>query len=93
MGSYSDSEGNRWTQQQIDRKVRQAKEQKLNEFFNTHGYYVCEDCCRNDCKPIDCSHDISVDKCKKDGKTELAWDVENITLRGRRCHMKHDKMI
>jgi len=92
MGTYRTSYGERFNQSQIDRKVREAKQQKLEDFFNIHGYYVCEDCYRNDCKPIDCSHDISVDKCKKDGKTELAWDVNNITLRGRKCHMKHDKM-
>lgn len=57
-----------------------------------HGYLFCEDCGKNNCTPIDCSHDLSVDQCKKQSKTELAWSVDNITLRGRPCHSKYDRL-
>ncbi len=86
------SSGERISTSVCDQRIRQAKIAKLKEFEETHGYLFCEDCQRNDCKPIDCSHNISVDKAKKMGKTELCWDVENITLRGRKCHQKHDRL-
>lgn len=91
MGTYKCSDGTRVSQAQIDRRVKKAKAQKLQQFLDTHGYFFCEDCKQNDCKPIDCSHDIPVDKAKKEGRTELAWDVDVITLRGRDCHEKLDK--
>ena len=86
------STGERVSTSTCDYRTRQAKIQKREEFIKEHGYLFCEDCQRNDCVPIDCSHDISVDQCKKMGKTELCWDVNNITLRGRKCHEKHDRL-
>jgi len=41
---------------------------------------------------FDCSHDVPVKKCKETRQVELAWDINNITMRGRRCHVKHDKL-
>jgi len=89
--SYKMSNGERVLKTVLDAKVSKAKEQKLEKFIDDNGYAYCEDCGRNDCKPIDCSHDISVDQCQKQSRAELAWDVANITLRGRPCHKKHDK--
>ncbi len=86
------SNGERISTSVCDLRIRQAKAQKLKEFEEANGYLFCEECKRNDCKPIDCSHNISVDKAKKMGKTELCWDVNNITLRGRKCHAKHDRL-
>ena len=79
----------------IDSRVKKAKAQKLADQLEAEGYNFCQDCKRNDCKPVDCSHDISVDQCQKDPDTplELAWDLNNITLRGRKCHRIHDKTI
>lgn len=91
MGKYSCSDGTKVSQDQIDRKIRKAKAKKLQIFLEKNGYIYCEECKRNDCKPVDCSHDVSVKECKETGKTELAWDVDNITLRGRACHAKYDK--
>lgn len=91
MGSSLTSTGERVTTVERNHRVRLAKIQKLENFFSVHGYYFCEDCKRNDCVPIDCSHDISVDTAVKTGRTELCWDVNNITLRGRKCHQKHDR--
>jgi len=91
MNYYRTSTGERISKSIVDANIRKAKQEKLSKFLQDNGYYYCEDCKRNDCKPIDCSHDISVKECQENGMTELAWDVNNITLRGRACHRKHDK--
>lgn len=91
MGTYTTSTGEKFTQTQIDYKIRKAKKKKIEQFMDEYGYTFCEDC-KIFNTIIDCSHDISVDKCKKNGKLELAWDVNNITLRCRKCHEKHDKL-
>ena len=85
------SNGERIFKSKIDNNVRKAKQQKIAEFLEENDYLFCEDCKKNTCLPIDCSHDISVDECQKSGRSELAWDVNNITLRGRRCHQLFDK--
>lgn len=92
MGKYRCSDGSKVTQDQIDRKIRKAKAKKLQIFLEENGYIYCEECEKNNCKPVDCSHDVSVQDCKDFGRTELAWDVDNITLRGRSCHGKYDKL-
>lgn len=84
------SDGTKISRAQLEVKIRQAKKLKLAQFIAEHGYYFCEDCQRNDCKPIDCSHNISVDECIKSGKADDAYNINNITLRGRACHRKHD---
>ncbi len=91
MGSSKTSCGERISTEECQKKISEAKQQKLDLFMLEHGYHFCEDCGKNTCKPIDCSHDISVDECKKSGRTELAWDINNITLRGRACHSKYDR--
>lgn len=90
MNYYRMSNGQKVSKSTIDRKVREAKQKKLYDFLDEHNYYFCEDCNRSDVYPIDCSHDISVDQCQKTGHSELAWDIDNITLRCRKCHIKHD---
>lgn len=89
--TYQMSNGERVLKTVVDSRVRKAKAQKIEQIIDDFGYVFCEDCKRNDCVPIDCSHDLSVDQCQKQGKTELSWDINNITMRGRRCHNKHDK--
>jgi len=89
--SYQTSDGERVTKSVIDRRVHEAKAEKIATMINDYGYVFCEDCKKNDCKPIDCSHDISVKEAQESGRTELAWDVKNITMRGRACHQKWDK--
>lgn len=92
MGTYNTSSGEKVSQSTIDYRVRKAKVLKINQHLEQHGYFFCEQCSRSDIKPIDCSHDISVKACKEQGKTELAWSVENITLRCRKCHNELDKL-
>lgn len=59
----------------------------------TYGYIFCEECNLNASAGvyIDCSHDLSVKWCQDNGQSDLAWDVNNITMRCRNCHNKHDK--
>lgn len=85
------SQGERMKRAEFDDRIRKAKAKKLQQMLDKHGYIFCEDCKRNDCKPIDCSHDKSVKACIEDGVAELAYAVGNITMRGRRCHNIHDK--
>lgn len=90
MNHYFTSSGERVSQSQIDQRIRKAKAKKLQLFLEENNYIFCEVCNKNDCKPVDCSHDLAVYDCKKQGCIEKAWDVDNITLRGRRCHQIKD---
>lgn len=88
--SYRLSDGSKMEKPKIDRLIRDAKKTKLEQMYSEHGYTFCEDCKRSTGVRLDCSHDISVDECQKSGRTELAFDVNNITMRCRDCHIKHD---
>jgi len=90
MNYYRDSDGNKYSSSVVDRKTRKAKAERLQMQIDEIGYNVCEECNRNDCKPVDCSHDISVKWAKENGRVELCWDVKNITPTGRKCHKKKD---
>jgi len=92
MPTYSDDKGNRYTTQQIDSKMRKAKEIILELQFLDYGYNFCTKCKRNDCKPIDVSHNISVKKAKETGNAQLCWDLDNLEILGRKCHAKKDKL-
>lgn len=83
--TYQCTNGERITKARIDRNVRHAKEQKLREFKNDHGYPFCESCGSNQGR-IDCSHIISVKYAQETGRTELAWQVANIKLHCAKCH-------
>lgn len=92
MNRYKTSSGEYVTKSVIDRRIREAKQQKIAETIEKFGYLFCEECGINASTgiPLDCSHDIPVSKCQSSGKAELAWDVNNITIRCRECHHKHD---
>lgn len=84
--TYQDSQGNRFTKKEIERKVAQAKKEYNEWFLNEYGYIYCVDCKKEfeeygtmpedtmEYKIIDNSHTISVDEAQKTGRTELAWD-------------------
>lgn len=93
MNSYRTSDGERLKQSVIESLITKAKKEKLKEQFNEFNYNFCEDCGISNGTYLDCSHDKSVKWCKDNGKTELAFDVNNITIRCRRCHNIHDKTI
>lgn len=92
MNHYRTSEGERVSQSTIDSRTREAKAKVIQNQLDQYGYNFCSKCMRNDCKPIDCSHTISVADAKKMGKTELCWDERNINPVGRKCHAKYDKL-
>lgn len=91
MNKYKCSDGSKVNQSQIDRNVRAAKQILIDNCIDKYGYVFCQECGQNDCQPVDCSHNKSVDECKKEGKTELCWAISNMKLRGRPCHKKYDK--
>lgn len=84
--TYADSKGNRYTKQEIDKKVIEAKQKKKEQFFDKHGYYFCERCGKSDCLPLDLSHLISVKEAQESGNVEIAWDVKDLEFHGRKCH-------
>lgn len=92
MNKYTLSNGLKIEKSAIDRNIRKAKEQKLNEHYDLYSRYVCTKCFRNDCIPIDVSHIESTDSCQKNGYAEKSWDLNNLQVIGRRCHQKHDKL-
>ena len=92
MNSYFDSDGNKYTQSQIDNRIRKAGLEILDLQFLEHGYNFSEECERNDCKPLDVSHNISRKKAKELKQVELSWDIGNLEVLGRRCHKRKDKL-
>lgn len=90
--TYSDSFGNRWTTEQIDRKSAETAKKLLEDQLIEYGYNFCQECLRNDCKPIDVAHLISRKEAKESGRAELCWSKGNQKIMGRKCHQKHDKL-
>ena len=91
MNTYKTSTGERFTQSQIDARIRIAKAKALELQFNEHGYNFCFQCGSNGSGTrLDMSHDYSVGKAKAEGKTEKCWDVKNLNLLCRSCHKEKD---
>jgi len=90
MNHYFASDGTRYSKAEIDRRTSAAKAEKRRLQKEEHGYNFCEICNNNECWPVDASHNTSVNEAQKSGRCELAWDLNNITMRGRRCHQKYD---
>lgn len=90
MNSYRTSDGSRLKQSVIESLIKKAKAAKLQQQWDESGYNFCEDCGISSGTYLDCSHDISVKKAKESGRTELCFDVNNITIRCRKCHQTHD---
>ena len=90
--TYECSDGTRVLKSTIDSRVKKAKARKIDSMLLEYGYIFCEECGLNASsgEPIDCSHDISVDKCQKTGHSEMAYDEDLITMRCRPCHRKYD---
>ncbi|ELM3651211.1 hypothetical protein RYR30_002255 [Flavobacterium psychrophilum] len=88
--TYQTSTGERFTQPQIEAKIKQAKAKKLQKMIDDFSFVMCEQCGASSGIHLDCSHDISVKKAKEEGKTEQCWNVGNITILCRKCHQKKD---
>lgn len=92
MNTYETSDGIRVKKSTIDRKVRQAKAEKLALQYHDKGYNFCEKTGISNGQYLDCSHIISVDQCQKTGRTELAWDLDNIEILCRSEHVRIEMM-
>lgn len=90
--TYSTSQGERLTTNQIESKMRKAKALKLELQFIEHGYNHCEKCGISSGTYLDVSHNISVKEAKESGKAELCYDLDNLTVLCRNCHKKKDKL-
>ena len=90
MNSYKCSDGSRIKQSVLDRLITKAKAEKIRQQFDDKGYNHCEDCGVSGGTYLDCSHDESVKSCKENGRAEKAFDVNNITIRCRKCHQEKD---
>lgn len=88
--TYSDSQGNRYTTAQIERRITKAAKEMIQDQLDEHGYNFCTKCRRNDCKPIDASHNVSRKQAKEEGRVEILWDKNNLELIGRRHHQEKD---
>jgi hypothetical protein len=85
MNTYGCSDGTRLTTSQIDRLVSKAKRDLDEMVLEEYGYLFCVDCKRSD-RPLDKSHTISVKYAKETGRSELAFDLDNLKHRCRKCH-------
>lgn len=92
MNSYNLSNGERIKKTVIDSRVKKAKEQVLDNQLIEFGYNFCVNCKRSTGVYLDCSHIVSVKDCQEMGKSELAYDVNNIEVLCRNCHKKIDKL-
>jgi hypothetical protein len=92
MNQYFDSNGNSYNQNQIDNRIRKAGLELLDLQFLEFGYNFCEKCKRNDCKPIDVSHNTSRKKAKELRQVELSWTHKEMEILGRKCHKIKDKL-
>ena len=90
--TYRTSTGERFTQPQIEAKIKQAKAKKLQNMIDEFGYVFCEQCGVSSGTYLDCSHDISIKRAKEEGKTEQCWNVKNITILCRKHHQEKDKL-
>lgn len=92
MNTYKTSSGKRYTQPEIEKKIREAKKQLLQNQLFDFGYNFCEECGHNGSGTrLDCSHTISVKKAKENGQTELCWDVSNLRVLCREHHSEYDQ--
>jgi len=90
VNTYSTSTGERLSKTTIDSRVREAKEQLLYNQMLDYGYNFCEQCKRSSGVYLDCRHKISVKECQESGKSELAYDVDNLDVLCRGCHIRRD---
>lgn len=86
------SDGVRYTTAQVNKRVSDTKAKFVEEFRDNHGYHFCESCKKSTGVRLTCSHILSVDYCKKEGMTEVAWDINNLELLCIKCHDLHERL-
>lgn len=92
MNRYKCSDGTRVNKSTVDSRIRQAKKIKLDKQIEEHGYNFCE---KKGCKIshstwLDCSHIESIKSCQENGRTEKAWDINNMDILCRYHHRSYD---
>ena len=90
MNHFYTSDDERISKSKIDKLVSRTKKMLIDEQFYEYGYNFCEECEVSSGVYLDCSHTISVDEAQKTRRSELAWDVNNLRVLCRNCHLKHD---
>lgn len=88
--TYSDSKGNRYTTEQIERKIKKSALELIEMQFLNDGYNYCVNCKRSNYTYLDVSHNISRKKAKEDGFVEVLWDFDNLEILCRDCHKSKD---
>jgi hypothetical protein len=101
MNTYKLSDGTRMTKSEIDRRVKQAKKQAIENQLNEFGYNFCQECVsyglpgsanEMELRTLDCSHKKSVKECQESGQSEISFDVSNIDILCRFHHKLRDKL-
>ena len=94
MNSYFDSEGNKYSQSQIDFRINRAGLEVLDLQLLNDGYNFCENCLRNKYGSfkLHVAHKISRKKAKELRQVELSWDLENLEILCIKCHKELDKL-
>ena len=90
MNSYRLSNGEYIKKSVIDARVRMAKCDKLNIQLVNEGFNSCEDCGQSTGTYLDCAHIESVKSCQENGRSEKAYDVDNIRILCRKHHQEYD---
>lgn len=72
----------------LDRKIEEAKADYSENFILDNGYVFCEHCGKNPagCPGIARSHIIGVNEAQNTGRSELAYDLQNLEHVGQKCH-------
>ena len=97
---YHTSDGQTLTRAELDRRIRKAKEQKIENQKNEWGYNFCTICKSEnfehcdwdglDYGILDCSHIVSVKEATESGRSDLCYSLENIQIICRHHHCEHD---
>ena len=91
MTTYQMTDGTRIKKSVLDRKVTAAKIKYIQQCGEEGILNMCMALGHNVFdEPVDNSHIISVDRCQKLGKSELAYDINNLQRESRSQHMITD---
>lgn len=86
--TYQLSDGTRIKKSVLDSRIAAAKKKFKASFEEDEftGLTFCQALGKNADETVDNSHIISVDRCQKMGKSELAYDVDNLQRESRSQH-------
>jgi hypothetical protein len=87
--SFKTSDGERLSKTKIDGLIRRAK-LALTLQRELDGIMYCE-ACGDTSGRLTCSHIISVNNCQNDGRTEHAFNVDNMQRECLGCHAETER--